>query len=158
MCAFLNKIFLPANLYQHALHLIGDLVVASLFVTCSVAVHLVHTNADLLHTEQVDQTRVLACLTLDLPSLVVPLGNGCGEVAIRGHHDEGHICLGCASDHILDEITVTRSIYDCIMPLFCVELLCGTRNRHTALTLFLLAIHEESKSERALTKALCLLL
>ena len=36
-----------------------------------VAVHLVDADHDLLHTQQVDQTGVLAGLTLDLTSLVV---------------------------------------------------------------------------------------
>merc|ERR1740130_1175773 len=53
---------------------------------------------------------------------------------------------------------MARSINDGVVPLFCVELLCGTGNGHTALALLLLAIHVESKSERALAQSLCFLL
>ena len=47
------------------------LVVAVLHVTGGVAIHLVHTNAYLLHTQQVDQPRVLPSLSLNLTCLVV---------------------------------------------------------------------------------------
>merc|ERR1719422_2435684 len=52
----LDEVLLPANLYQHALHLVGNLIVPCLLVPSCVAVHLVHTDADLLHAEEIDQT------------------------------------------------------------------------------------------------------
>merc|ERR1719253_1566312 len=64
--ALLDEILLPSDLDQHALHLVGDLVVAGLLVSGGVAVHLVDANADLLHAQQVDQSGVLASLPLDL--------------------------------------------------------------------------------------------
>merc|ERR1712039_886177 len=69
--ALLNEVLLPADLHQHRLHLVGNLIVTGLLVSCSVAIHLVHTNAELLHTEKVDEACVLAGLTLDLAGLVV---------------------------------------------------------------------------------------
>merc|ERR1719171_2553898 len=51
----LNEILLPSNLDEHRLHLVCNLVEAILLVTCGVAVHLVHANADLLHAQQVDE-------------------------------------------------------------------------------------------------------
>merc|ERR1712023_371017 len=71
-----NKILLPANLDQGALHLVADLVVTRLLVPGNIAVHLAHTHADLLHTQQVDQASMLTGLTLDLSGLVVTLRDG----------------------------------------------------------------------------------
>merc|ERR1719229_832238 len=152
----LNEVLLPANLHKHALHLVGNLVVTSLLVACSVAVHLVHANADLLHAQQVDETGVLTSLALDLSSLVVALGNGSGEVTIGWHHDQCHIGLGGTSDHVLDEVTVARSIDDGVVPLLGEELLGGAGDGHTTLTLLLLPVHEEGECEGALAQTLSL--
>jgi len=154
----LDHVLLPANLDQHAPHLVGDLIVSALFVASSVAIHLVATNCNLLHTQQIDETRVLTSLSLDLTSLVVALGDGCGEISIAWNHDERHISLGSTSNHVLDEITVTWGINDGVMPFLSVELLGGARNGHTTLTLLLLPVHVEGKCERGLAKALCLCL
>merc|ERR1719240_2088145 len=153
-----NKILLPAHLDQGALHLVTDLVVTRLLVACHIAVHLVHTYTDLLHTQQVDQAGMLAGLALDLSGLVVALGDGRGEVTISWHHDQRAVSLRGTGNHVLDEVAVTRGIDDGVVPLLGVELLGGACNGHTALTFFLLAIHVESKGERSLSKALSLLL
>ena len=79
---------------------------AGLLVAGSVAVHLVHSNANLLHAEQVDQPAVLTSLALDLSCLVVALGDGRGEVSICGHHDQSHVGLGGTGDHVLDEVAM----------------------------------------------------
>mmetsp|Transcript_13879 Transcript_13879/g.17117 ORF Transcript_13879/g.17117 Transcript_13879/m.17117 type:complete len:249 (+) Transcript_13879:866-1612(+) len=156
--ALLNEVLLPTNLHQHALHLVGNLVIPGLLVAGSVAVHLVHTNADLLHTQQVDQTRVLTSLSLDLTSLVVALGNGSGEVTICWHHDQGHIGLGGTGNHVLDEVTMAWGIDDGVVPLLGEELLGGACNGHTTLTFLLLSVHEEGKCERTLAQSLGLCL
>mmetsp|Transcript_73712 Transcript_73712/g.208779 ORF Transcript_73712/g.208779 Transcript_73712/m.208779 type:complete len:344 (-) Transcript_73712:164-1195(-) len=54
-CVLLNEIFLPTHLHKHALHLVGNLVVARLLVSGRVAVHLVHADANLFHTQKVDE-------------------------------------------------------------------------------------------------------
>mmetsp|Transcript_731 Transcript_731/g.1687 ORF Transcript_731/g.1687 Transcript_731/m.1687 type:complete len:243 (-) Transcript_731:69-797(-) len=154
----LNEVLLPANLHQHALHLVGHLIISGLLVPCRVAVHLVHTDADLLHAEQIDQAGVLTRLALNLASLVVAFGNGRGEVSVGGHHDQGHIGLGRTGDHVLDEVTMAGSINDGVMPLLREELLGGAGDGHASLALLLLPVHEESESEGALAQTLCLLL
>jgi len=154
----LDKVLLPANLDECALHLIHDLVIACLLISCSVAVHLVDSNANLLHTQQVDQARVLAGLALDLTCLVVALGDGSGKVTISWNHDEGAVSLGGTGDHVLDEVAVTWSINDGVVPLLGVELLGSAGNGDTTLTLLLLTIHVERESEGALAKTLGLLL
>merc|ERR1719166_934170 len=128
-----NELFLPPDLHKHALHLIRNLIVARLLVSRSVAIHLVHAHAHLLHTQQIDQSRVLASLALDLTRLVVTLCDGGCEVAVSGHHDEGHVGLRGAGDHVLDEITMARRINDGIVPLLGEELFSGARNGDTAL-------------------------
>merc|ERR1712226_557719 len=101
---------------------------------------------------------MLAGLALNLTGLVVALGDGRREVSICWHHDQGHICLGCSGDHVLDEVAVAWRINDGVMPFLCVELLRCASNCHTALTLLLLPIHVEGKGEGALSQALGLLL
>merc|ERR1719276_853240 len=92
--ALLNHVFLPANFDQHALHLVGHLLIPGLLVACSVAVHLVAAAHNLLHAQQIDETRMLTSLTLDFTCLVVALGNCSGEISIAWNHDHGDICLG----------------------------------------------------------------
>ena len=69
-----QKVLPPADLTEHVLHFVGDFGVTLFLVAGGVAVHLVDADNDLLHTQQVDQTGVLAGLALDLTSLVVTTG------------------------------------------------------------------------------------
>ena len=46
-------------------------------------------------------------------------------------------------DPVLDEVTVTRGINDCVMPLLHRELVRDAGNGQTTLTLLLLAVHVE---------------
>merc|ERR1712099_1187 len=154
----LNEVLLPANLHQHALHLVSDLIITSLLVSSGVTIHLVHTDTDLLHAEQIDQARMLPGLTLDFTGLVVALRYRCREISIGRHHDQSNICLGRPSDHVLDEISVARSIDDGVVPLLGVELLRGASKGHTPLTLLLLSVHVEGEGEGALAQTLCFLL
>merc|ERR1719333_2098357 len=153
-----HEVLLPANLLEHVDHLRGDLVVAVLLVPGRVAVHLVHANDELLHAKQVDEAGVLASLALDLAGLVVAALDRRHEVTVRRHHDNRDVGLGRTRDHVLDEVTVTRRIDDGVVPLLREELLRRARDRHTTLTLLLLAVHEKSEGEGTLAKALGLLL
>mmetsp|Transcript_107546 Transcript_107546/g.269790 ORF Transcript_107546/g.269790 Transcript_107546/m.269790 type:complete len:456 (-) Transcript_107546:255-1622(-) len=146
-CVLLDEILLPTDFHKHALHLIGNLVITPLLVGRGVAIHLVHTDADLLDTQQVDESGVLAGLALDLTGLVVALRNGRGEIAISGDHDERNIRLRGPSDHVLDEITMAWGINDRIVPLLSVELLGGARDGHATLAFLLLSVHVECKSK-----------
>merc|ERR1719253_2561152 len=150
----LDEILLPPNLDQHALHLVGDLVVAGLLVSSGVAVHLVDANADLLHAQQVDQSGVLASLPLDLTRLVVALSDGSREITVGRDHDKRNVRLGSASNYVLNEVAMARGIDDRVVPLLGVELLSGARDSDAALALLLLAVHVESKREGALAQAL----
>ena len=69
---------------------------------------------------------MLACLALDLPSLVVALGNRGGEIAVSWDHDESDVGLRGAGDHVLDEVAVPRRVDDGIVPLLREELLPET--------------------------------
>ncbi|GIM01896.1 hypothetical protein Vretimale_6678, partial [Volvox reticuliferus] len=101
---------------------------------------------------------MLAGLPLDLTGLVVTLLNGSGEVTISRHHQQAHIGLGSARNHVLDEIAMTRGINDGVVPLSREELLGGAGNGHTTLTLLLSAVHVESEGERRLAQGRGLLL
>ena len=119
-----------------------------------VGVHLVDADGELLHAEQVDETRVLAGLALDLPGLVVALLDGGGEVTVGGDHEQRDVSLGGAGDHVLDEIAVSRGVDDGVVPLLGEELLGGARDGHAALALLLLAVHVEGEGEGRLAQAL----
>merc|ERR1719499_2731458 len=150
----LNEVLLPTNLDQHALHLVGDFVIPILLVASGVAIHLVYSDADPLHAQQVDQSRVLASLALDLTSLMVSPRNRSREVTVGWHHNQRNVCLRCTRDHVLDEVAVTWSINDGVMPLFSEEFLRGACNGHATLTFLFLAVHVEGEGERALAQTL----
>mmetsp|Transcript_81691 Transcript_81691/g.218669 ORF Transcript_81691/g.218669 Transcript_81691/m.218669 type:complete len:492 (+) Transcript_81691:45-1520(+) len=152
-----EEILLPPDLGKHVPHLVGDLIVSSLLVPRQIAIHLVHSDDDLLHSQQVDQAGVLPGLSLDLSSLVVALLDSNDEVTIGRNHDQGHVGLRSSGNHVLDEIAVARGVNDSVVPLLGVEFLRGAGDSHTALTLLLLPIHEESEGEAALSQSIGLL-
>ena len=147
-----DVVLLPADLLKHVAHLIANFDVAVLLVAGGIAIHLVNTDGELLDTEQVNETGVLAGLTLDLTGLVVTTLDGGDEVTIGGNHQTGNIGLGSAGNHVLNEITMAGGINDGVVPVLGEELLGGAGDGHTTLTLLLLAIHKESEGERTLTE------
>mmetsp|Transcript_12824 Transcript_12824/g.36793 ORF Transcript_12824/g.36793 Transcript_12824/m.36793 type:complete len:488 (+) Transcript_12824:124-1587(+) len=154
----LDKVRLPANLAEHVAHLVTDLLITGLLVAGDVRVHLVDTHDELLDSEEVDQTGVLAGLSLDLSGLVVTLLDGGGEVSVGRNHQEAHIGLGGTGNHVLNEIPVSRGIDDGVVPPLGVELLGRAGDGDTTSTLLLLAIHVESEGERRLSEGGRLLL
>lgn len=73
--------------------------------TCLGGVHLVDGDDELTHTEGEGEKRVLASLAI--------LGDTSFELTSATSDDkDGTISLGGTSDHVLDEITVTRGIDD----------------------------------------------
>jgi len=151
-----DEVLLPADAGKHVLHLVTNLVVALLGVLGDIAIHLVDATDELLDTQQVNETSVLAGLTLDFTSLVVALLDGGDEVTIGRNHKDGDIGLGGTGNHVLDEIAMAGGINDSVMPLVSEELLGGAGDGDTTFTLLLLAIHIESESERGFTKTVSL--
>ena len=47
---------------KNSIHLIGNLIITQLLVVGDIAIHLVDANGNLLHTQKVDQTRMLSGL------------------------------------------------------------------------------------------------
>jgi hypothetical protein len=154
----LDEVFLPANLHEGGGHLSLNLVVTVLFVAGNIGVHLVDTDNDLLDTQKVDKTGVLASLTLNNTLFVVTTLDSGGEVTIGGDHDEGNIGLRSTGNHVLDEISVAGCVNDGVVVLGGKELLGGAGDGDTAGTLFLGAVHVEGKSERVLAEGLGLIL
>mmetsp|Transcript_16114 Transcript_16114/g.34287 ORF Transcript_16114/g.34287 Transcript_16114/m.34287 type:complete len:332 (+) Transcript_16114:985-1980(+) len=153
----LDEVLLPADLDKHVLHFAADLVVASLGVrACGIGIHLVDTDDQLLHAEQVNQARVLAGLALHLAGLMVALLDGGSEVTVGGDHEQSDIGLGRAGDHVLDEIPVARRIDDGVVPLLGEELLGGARDGHATLALLLLSVHVEGEGEGRLAQTVSL--
>merc|ERR1719272_867152 len=150
-----DELLLPADLDKHVLHLAANLGETLLAVGAADSnVHLVDTDDQMLHSEQVNQAGVLAGLALDLTELVVTLLDGGGEVTIGGDHEQSDVSLSGAGDHVLDKIPVTGGIDHGVVPLVGEELLGGAGDGHTTLTLLLLPVHVESKGERGLAEAL----
>jgi hypothetical protein len=89
-----HELLLPADTDKHVAHLVTDLDVALLLVAGSVGVHLVDADDELLHTEKVEDTCMLAGLSLDLTSLGITLLDRGGEVTVGGNHEESDVGLG----------------------------------------------------------------
>jgi hypothetical protein len=123
-----------------------------LSVFCNVTIHLVNSNEKLLDTEQVDEDSVLAGLSLNFSGFVVSTGNGSGEVTISRNHQKSYVGLGGSSKHVLNEVTMSRSIYNGVVLGGSEEFLGCAGNGHTTFTLFLLTVHVEGKGERGLSK------
>jgi hypothetical protein len=112
------------------------------------------TADERLDAEEVEQARVLAGLALHLAGLVVALLDGGREVAVRRDHEERHVGLRRAGDHVLDEIAVARGVDDGVVPLLREELLGRAGYGHATLALLLLPVHVERKREGRLAEAL----
>jgi hypothetical protein len=89
--------------------------------------------------------------------LVVTLLDGGGEVTISWHHEQAHIGLGGTGNHVLDEVTVTWGVNDCVVVLLCEELLGGAGDGHTTSTLLLLQDTSNSGMTWGLSKRACML-
>mmetsp|Transcript_32894 Transcript_32894/g.73903 ORF Transcript_32894/g.73903 Transcript_32894/m.73903 type:complete len:320 (-) Transcript_32894:22-981(-) len=147
-----DELLLPSNTDEHVPHLIADLVVALLLVSGSVGVHLVDSDDELLDTEKVEDTSVLAGLSLDLSGLGISLLDGGGEITVSGNHEKSDVSLGGSGDHVLDEISMARGVDDGVVPLVGEELLGGACDGHTTLTLLLLPVHVEGEGEGRLAE------
>ena len=62
------------HLVRHVHHLVRDRVEMLLLAVCSVAIHLVHVNANLFLSLKIDQCRVLSRLSLDFTELFATAG------------------------------------------------------------------------------------
>merc|ERR1740138_1482439 len=84
---------------------------------------------------------------------MVALGDGLLETSlVGGDHEQSHVGLAGAGDHVLDEITMAGGIDDRVVVLVCEELLGGAGDGHTTLTLVLLGIKVESEREGRLAE------
>mmetsp|Transcript_2309 Transcript_2309/g.4050 ORF Transcript_2309/g.4050 Transcript_2309/m.4050 type:complete len:241 (-) Transcript_2309:24-746(-) len=149
-----NKVLLPTDTDKHILCFVSTLIVTFLRVFSHIAIHLVHTDDQLLDSQQVEKTSVLTGLSLNNSSLVVTLCNGSGKVSISGNHQETNICLRSSGNHVLDEITMPWSIDDGVMVTIRVELLGSTCDGDTTSAFFLGLVHVESESKGSLTESI----
>ncbi len=132
-----------ADLLDEVADLLLDLLEASLAVGGLSGVHLVDSHDELLHAKGVGEEGVLASLAV--------LGNASLELTSTGSDDEhAAVGLGGASDHVLDEITMTRGINDGDVVLGSLELPEGDIDGDTTLTLGLELVEHPGVLERAL--------
>mmetsp|Transcript_465 Transcript_465/g.1328 ORF Transcript_465/g.1328 Transcript_465/m.1328 type:complete len:102 (-) Transcript_465:171-476(-) len=101
---------------------------------------------------------MLSSLTLNNTFFVVSLSYSSNKVTISRNHNNSNISLRSTSNHILDEIFVSRSINDGVVVVWSVKFLGLASNGNTTFSFFLLSIHIESKSERRFTKSFCFIL
>mmetsp|Transcript_25162 Transcript_25162/g.40856 ORF Transcript_25162/g.40856 Transcript_25162/m.40856 type:complete len:524 (+) Transcript_25162:185-1756(+) len=142
---------LVADLLEVSRHLSHDLIVTALAVHDGRVVHLVHAHNHLLHTKGEGKQTVLAGLAL--------LGDTSLELTdTRGDDEQSHIGLGGTSNHVLDEISVTRSINDGVVELGGLELPQSDIDGDTTLTLGLEVVKHPGILERGLAELSSLLL
>jgi len=115
------------------------------------SVHLVDGDDELTHTKGESKESVLTGLTI--------LGDTSLELTSTGGDNENTaVSLGSASNHVLDEITVTRSVNDGDIVLGGLELPESNVDGDTTLTLSLQFVQYPGVFERRLAKLSSLLL
>jgi len=149
-----DEVLLPSDTDQDVSDFITDFIVSRLGPVGEIRIHLVDADDQLLDSEQVKETSVFTGLSFDFSGLGVSLSKGSSEVTISRDHQDSNISLGSSRNHVLHEITMSRSIDDGVMVLWSVEILQGTHDGNTTSTFFLGLIHEESKAERVLSEGL----
>ena len=101
-----DGLWVVANLLDEVGCLLDDLVVAVLGPLGGV--HLVDGNDELLDTQGVGKQSVLTSLAI--------LGDTSFELTSTGSNDEDStISLGGTSDHVLDKVTMTRSVWSRVL-------------------------------------------
>jgi len=144
-----NGLGVVADLLDEVGGLLDNLVVTLLGPLASV--HLVKGNDELADTEGESKQSVLTGLAI--------LGDTSLELTSTGGNDENSaIGLGGTSDHVLDEVTVTRGINDGDLILGSLELPEGNVNGDTTLTLSLELVKNPSVLEGTLAELSSLLL
>jgi hypothetical protein len=142
---------LVSGLTEKVGHFILDFIVTLLVEVDGFVVHLVDAADHLLDTKSEGQKGVLAGLT--------SLGETSFELTdTRGDHEDGNIGLGSTSDHVLDEVTVSRGINDGEVELLGLKLPEGNINGDTSFTLGLELIQNPGVLERSLSHLFGLLL
>jgi len=137
--------WLVTNLLEVGSDLRLDLFVTSLVVLDGLVVHLVACNNHLLDSKSVSEESVLTGLSiLGDTSLESTLG--------RVDNENGNISLGGSSNHVLDEITVSRSVNDGEGVLWGLELPEGDINGDTTLALGLEVVKNPSILEGTLSE------
>jgi len=146
-----NIVSLPANALEELRNGVLDLLVALLRPVDGLRIHLVDNDDHLLDSEGEGKESMLTGLAL--------LINTSLELTLTsGNDEEGNIGLGRASDHVLDEVTVSRGINNRELELLGRELPEGNIDRDTTLTLSLELVKHPSVLERAFAHFLGLLL
>ena len=121
-----NTLGVVADLLDEVGGLLNNFVVTLLGPLAGV--HLVKSDDELLNTEGESKQSVLTGLAI--------LGDTSLELTSTSGNDEhGAVGLGGTSDHVLDEVTVTRSVDDGDIVLGSLELPEGNVDRDTTLTL-----------------------
>ena len=141
---------LEADHLEHLNELVLDLIETVLGPVAGV--HLVDTNNDLVNTEQVKKTGVLAGLALLNSGLGVSLGDGGLETTLLGGNEEKtDVSGGGSGNHVLDVILVARGVDNRVVVLLGEELLGVALDGHTTLTLLLARIKVVGEAERRLS-------
>ncbi|KRX39039.1 hypothetical protein T06_4045, partial [Trichinella sp. T6] len=100
-----NSFGVVADLLDVGAHFLGDLIKTGLAVCGLGGVHLVDSNDELLHTESESQQGVLTGLAV--------LGDTSLKLTNASSDDQhGAVSLRGTSDHVLDEVSVSRGIND----------------------------------------------
>jgi len=147
-----NLLGVVSDLLDVSLDFLTDFQETGFAVGCAGgAVHLVDSDDQLLDAQSVGEKGMFAGLAI--------LRDTSLELTVSGSDNEhGTISLGSASDHVLDEIPVTRGIDDGDVVVLGLELPQSDIDGDTTFTLSLEFVQNPGVFERALTHLLGLLL
>jgi hypothetical protein len=145
-----NLLGLEANDLKHLSELVLDLIETTLVPVASV--HLVDSDNDLLNSEKVEKTSVLAGLSFLNSELRVSLGDSSLETSLlSGNKKKTNISGSGSGNHVLDVILVTGSIDNGVVVLLGEELLGVTLDGNSTLALLLTGIKVVSETEGRLS-------
>merc|ERR1719209_836705 len=133
-----------SNLLDEARHFLLDFLEPSCAVWRLGGVHLVDSHDKLLDTQGVSQQGMFSSLTI--------LGNASLELTGAGSdNQDSTISLGCSSDHVLDEISVSRGVDDGNIVLGGLKLPEGNVDGNTSLAFSLQFVQHPSILEGSLS-------
>ena len=144
-----NRLGVVTNLLNKVRHLTNNFVEALLRVAS--AVHLVHSDNQLTHTESERKQGVLTRLTVLRDTSLELTGTTSDD-------EDGAVSLRGTRNHVLNEVTVTRGVDDRDVVLGGLEAPQGNVDGDTTLTLGLELVKHPSVLERTLTELSGLLL
>ena len=144
----MNLCWIKPRHLQNAGHFLFKFVVSFLAPVNRCIIHLVYCYDKLVNSQSVCQKGMLLCLSTCTDS-------GFKFSTFRRDKKNGCVRLASASDHVLNEVSVSRSINDCELILWSFKFQVGDVNGHASFAFFFEFVQDPSKLEGFPSQFLC---